>query len=815
MLGIFKNFFKDANQTAIEKLLPILSLINNQEAVLSSLSDDELEKKSLALKDSLVGGKDLQAITSEAFALVREAAKRTLKQRHFDSQILGGLVLAQGKIAEMKTGEGKTLAATLPVYLHGLTGKGAHVITVNDYLAQRDAVWMGQIYHFLGLSVSCLVHENSFIYDPDWRKASSSEEVERDETGGFKVFHNFLRPVSRKEAYLCDITYGTNHQFGFDYLRDNSVFDRKDLVQRELYFALVDEVDSILIDEARTPLIIAQPDLDAAKIYKEFASVVPRLNSEKDVEIDEKKHSVFLTDSGVEKIKQLFGRDIYEENNLVLVHHLEESLKAFFLFKRDKNYVVKDGEVVIVDEFTGRLMPGRRYSGGLHQALEAKEKVKIQEESRTIATITLQNYFRMYQVLAGMTGTALTSAEEFAKVYNLEVLPIPPNKVNQRQDLSDKVFVSEKAKFDALVKEIKERNTKGQPVLVGTISIEKNEQISALLKRQGVSHQVLNAKQHEREAEIIAQAGRRGSVTVATNMAGRGVDIILGGNPQDDKEADLVRSLGGLHVIGTERHEARRIDNQLRGRSGRQGDPGSTQFFVSLDDYLMRVFGSDKIKSLIQRLNLPEDQPVESDFVSRALDSAQQKIEGFNFDARKHILEYDDVLNKQRDAVYRKRREILISEKEQIFQAVELYLGEALEGFLNNFSSNGFDFEKARQELLLLTNLPESLFSETVEKEVLKARILKHFSDFVSGKEPEFLRIGLLQLLSALWIEHLESMEHLRETAGLRAYAQHQPLSEYKHEAYRLFKELWANFSWNLFLSFSRLINAENQSGKV
>lgn len=808
-INFLKTIFKDANQKAIEKLLPLLALVNEQENVLIELDDQGIKSKSLELKKRIQSGEPLDKVLPEAFAMVREAAKRTLNQRHFDSQVLGGMVLSQGKIAEMKTGEGKTLAATMPAYLHGLTGKGVHIVTVNDYLAQRDAVWMGQIYYFLGLQVGCLVHESSFLYDPDW-KAAKQEDVQRDELASFKVFHDFLRPVSRTEAYKADIIYGTNHQFGFDYLRDNLVYRKEDLVQRELYFAIIDEVDSILIDEARTPLIISTPDADAAKVYREFARVTPRLSPEKDVEIDEKKHSVFLTDSGIEKIKGFFGRDIYEDNNLVLVHHLEESLKACFLFKRDKNYVVKDGQVVIVDEFTGRLMHGRRYSGGLHQALEAKEGLKIQEESRTAATITLQNYFRIYQILSGMTGTALTSAEEFSKVYNLDVLPMPTNQPMVRKDHPDVVFVSEKSKFDYLVNEVKERNQKGQPILIGTVSIEKNETLSALLKRQGVNHDILNAKQHEREAEIIAQAGKKGSVTVATNMAGRGVDIILGGNPQDVKEAEEIKALGGLYVIGTERHEARRVDNQLRGRSGRQGDPGSTQFFVSLEDDLMRIFGSDKIRGLIQKLNLPEDQPIQSEFVSKALDSAQQKVEGANFDIRKYVLEYDDVLNKQRDAVYRKRKESLLANDEKVRLLVIQAIEEALDMFLRGQNRENFDKESLWQQLDSLTNLPKTLKDQFDSWDGLKQVVLEFFRVAVEQKETEFLRQGLLQILDILWMGHLEAMDHLMDTVRLRGYAQHQPISEYKHESHRMFKELLSNFSLNLFISLGRTISSPN-----
>jgi len=806
VVNFFKIFLKDANQKAIEKLSTILLSINSLESSLSGLDDEGLRRRSLDLRKTVLGGASLESVLPESFALVRESAKRTLGQRAFDSQLLGGIVLWQGKVAEMKTGEGKTLAATMPAYLHGLTGKGVHVVTVNDYLAQRDAVWMGQIFHLLGLKVSCLIHENSFIYDSDWRSAETEDES-RDEFSSFRVFHDFLKPVKRKEAYQADIIYGTNHQFGFDYLRDNLVYRSEDSVQRGLYFAIVDEVDSILIDEARTPLIISAPDVDAAKIYREFAKIAPRLNSGSDVEIDEKKHSAFLTDTGIEKLKQFFGRDIYEDNNLVLVHHLEESLKAQFLFKRDKNYVVKDGQVIIVDEFTGRLMQGRRYSGGLHQAIEAKEGLKIQEESRTAATITLQNYFRMYPILSGMTGTALSSSEEFSKVYHLDVLPIPTNKSNIRKDASDMIFVTEKAKLDSLVKQVKTRSGLGQPILIGTVSIEKNETLSALLKRNGVEHNVLNAKQHEKEAEAIAQAGKKGHVTVATNMAGRGVDIILGGNPQNEEEAEEIKKLGGLYVIGTERHESRRIDNQLRGRSGRQGDPGMTQFFVSLEDDLMRIFGSDKIRGLIQRLNLPEDQPVQNEFVSKALDSAQEKVEGANFDIRKYVLEYDDVLSRQRDAVYRRRKEFLLADQQQTMALIMNVIGEALDMFFKKYNTDSFDFENLWREIDSLTNLPASLKERSHSKEDLRNVVLEFFEQFLKTKEVESLRQGALRVLDVLWMEHLEAMDHLIDSVRLRDYAHHQPISEYKRESYQMFKDLFENFSLNLFIGFGRMIN--------
>ena len=693
--------------------------INVLEKEISALTDRQLFDESEKLR-ALAKEKNLDELLPLAFALVRESAKRTLKQRHFDVQLMGGIALHEGKIAEMATGEGKTLAATAPVYLNALAGKGVHVVTVNEYLAKRDAVWMGQIYHLLGLKVACLGHESAFIYDPAYVNADSALlDKERDIKGGFLVQQAYLRPVSRKEGYLADITYGTNHEFGFDYLRDNLVRSLNDQVQREHYYAIVDEIDSILIDEARTPLIISAPDSESSDYYKIFSRISATLKINDDYTVDEKFRSVQIIDSGIDKVEKALKIDnIYSAENIRLTHYLEESLKAQALFKRDKDYVVNNGEVIIVDQNTGRLMQGRRYSGGLHQAIEAKESVRIQQESRTYAQITIQNYFRLYEKLAGMTGTAQTSAEEFDKVYGLHVASIPTNRPMIRKDMPDLIFKTEDAKFKAMAEEAKKRISAGQPVLIGTISIEKNELISRYLNSIGVKHEILNAKNHEREGAIIAQAGRNGAVTVATNMAGRGVDIILGGNPPDSFEMDKIRGLGGLHVIGTERHDARRIDNQLRGRSGRQGDAGSTQFFLSLEDDLLRIFGGDRIKGLMESLDIPEDLPIESGMVSRAVGQAQARVEGFNFDARKHLLEYDDVLNKQRLIIYEKRRKML------------------------------------------------------------------------DGNEPT----QMLMMLDMLWMNHLESMEALRESVRLRAYGQHDPLVEYKREGQGLFRQLLADF---------------------
>ena len=782
-MSIINKIFGDANENYLKKLQPIVEKINLLEKNYESLSDEKMKEKTLELKERLNppagGGETLDEILSEAFALVREASKRTLKQRHFDCQLIGGIVLHQGKISEMKTGEGKTLAATLPMYLNALEGKGCHLVTVNDYLARRDSVWMGQIYHALGLSVGCLNHEQSFLYEPDYKKPPQGEERKissspfsvareekekmRDELGGFYIVEDFLRPCSRKEAYSADITYGTNNEFGFDYLRDNMVYEISQQVQRGFNFAIVDEVDSILIDEARTPLIISAPDVESSKWYEEFARIIPKLDSKIDYEIDEKMKAVTLTESGINKIEKILGaKNIYEEKGIKYLHHLEQALRAEALFKRDRDYVVKDGEVIIVDEFTGRLMPGRRWSGGLHQAIEAKERVQVKPESLTLASITFQNYFRMYKKLAGMTGTAATSAEEFDKVYGLEVIIVPTNKPMIRKVLSDRIYKTIDGKFKALVREIEERHKKGQPILVGTTSIEKNEYLGKLLDREGISHQILNAKHHEGEGQILAQAGKLGTVTIATNMAGRGVDIILGGNPQDSEEAKKVIELGGLHVIGTERHEARRIDNQLRGRAGRQGDPGSSQFFVSLEDDLMRIFGGDRIKSLMSVLKIPEDEAIEANLVSRVIEDAQSKIEGLNFDLRKHVLEYDDVLNKHREVIYKKRREML-------------------------------EIKDWKSQI-------ESFIKKPEEKKALE------------GKEKELkenfnpiAKLITLRNLDMLWMDHLENMEYLRDSVRLRAYGQQDPLVEYKNEGHKMFRGLLSTIESSIINTILRV----------
>lgn len=661
MLNLFK---KNPGSAQISSQFKrFVERVNALEPEISALSDEQLLASTEGFRKELAEGKTLDDIRERAFAVVREVAKRSLSQRHFDVQLVGGAVLADGAIAEMRTGEGKTLMSTLAIYLAALEGKGVHVVTVNEYLAKRDTAWMGEIYHKLGLSVSCLVHGGALQFDPAF-KASEQEQLaidaEHDLTGSFKIQEDFLKPISRRDAYACDITHGTNHEFGFDYLRDNLAVSVEAQVQRGQHFAVIDEIDSILIDEARTPLIISAPDTKSSELYKTFSKIVARLVKGEDYEVDEKLRAVSITEAGIAKVEKALGvSNLYEGQNLILTHYLQESLKAHGVFERDREYVVRDGAIVIVDQFTGRMMPGRRYSGGLHQAIEAKEGVVVQQESKTYASVSIQNYFRLYTKLSGMTGTAQTSAEEFHKVYGLEVVSIPTNKPVARDDKGDAVYKSIDAKYKAIAAEVKERSEKGQPVLIGTVSIDKNEQLSGYLSRAGVVHEVLNAKNNEKEGEVIAQAGKKGAVTVATNMAGRGVDIKLGGNPGTKELYEEVKGLGGLHVIGTERHESRRIDNQLRGRSGRQGDPGSSQFFLSMEDDLMRIFGGGRMQSLMEKLNLPDDQPIQAKMLSRAIESAQTRVEGHHFDSRKHLLEYDDVLNNQRLAIYKKRQELL------------------------------------------------------------------------------------------------------------------------------------------------------------
>ncbi len=776
-----------------------------------------MKEKTVEFKERLNRGEDLDDLLPEAFALVREAAKRTLNQRHFDVQLIGGIVLHQGRIAEMKTGEGKTLASTLALYLNALRGKGVHLVTVNDYLAKRDTVWMGQIYHALGLSVGCIAHDTAYLYDPVYKEqavqtTNGERDEERDLVGGFKVIESYLKPVSRKEAYSADITYGTNNEFGFDYLRDNMVYDLEGMAQRGFNFAIVDEVDSILIDEARVPLIISAPAEEATEKYYQFTKLIEPLKENIDYNMDEKMKSPTFTEEGQDKIVNNLGIDPWAENDIATTHQLEAALKAKTLFHRDKEYVVKDGKVIIIDEFTGRLMPGRRWSGGLHQAVEAKEGMQVRQESKTLSTITFQNYFRMYKKLAGMTGTAVTSAEEFDKVYKLEVVIVPTNKPMMRKSLPDSIYKNEEGKFTAVVREIKKLNQKGRPVLVGTRSVEKNEYLGKLLEREGIPHQILNAKNHEKEGEIIAQAGKLGAVTIATNMAGRGVDIVLGGNPSNPQEAKKVIELDGLHVIGTERHEARRTDNQLRGRAGRQGDPGSSQFFVSLEDELMRIFGGDKIKSLMGMLKIPEDQPIEAKLVSGAIESAQSKIEGFNFDAREHLLEYDDVINKHREIIYKKREELLKEKdlkekllamvKEEIKKIVEFHCGgnypkewnieEIFEQIKTIFSV------KAEIQLKLREIVSDEKFSVINKKGEILNYLVGLGENAYENKEKEIgpedmrkiERAVSLKNLDLLWVEHLSNMEHVRDSVRLRAYGGQDPLVEYKSEGHRMFKNL-------------------------
>ena len=767
-MGVFSKIFGDESSKFITRALPLVAKINALESEMGSLSDADFPKKTQEFRDRIAKGESLDDILPEAYALVREAMRRTDSIRLFDVHMIGGIALHKGNIAEMRTGEGKTFVAALPAYLNALTGEGAHIITVNDYLSRIGAVLMGQVYNFLGLSVGVINSQNvSYLYDPKHKE----EDTERDQVGEFKVVYDFLKPCTRKEAYHADITYGTNNEFGFDYLRDNLATRVGDLVQREHHFAIVDEVDSILIDEARTPLIISSQSGDSEDFYVKFSKIARQLKKDADYEVDEKLRAISLTDAGISKAEQLLGIDnIYTEKGIKYVHHLETAVKAQALFEKDKDYVVKEGEVVIVDPFTGRLQPGRRWSEGIHQAIEAKEGVKIEKETRSSGSITFQNYFRFYKKLAGMTGTAATSAEEFLKVYGLDVIVIPTNQPVVRRDHQDLIFQTEPGKFQAIAKKVKELNEQGVPVLIGTISIEKNELLSAHLRQEGVQHVILNAKNHEKEGEIIAQAGRRGAVTIATNMAGRGIDIKLGGNPHTKDEYEFVKSAGGLFVLGTERHEARRIDNQLRGRSGRQGDPGATQFYVSLEDDLMRIFGAERIKNMMGKFGLPEDQPIESRFITKTLESAQAKIEGFHFDARKHTLEYDDVMNHQRKIVYGRRQTMLRADR------------AGIDELLNNIASEREGFNKIIEDKR--AKLGEEIFFETAR------RIALYSND-------------------NLWMEHLEAMDYLRSSVNLRAYGQREPIVEYKKEGLQMFKEMEEVLKEQVF-SLVSSINTEN-----
>jgi len=797
--SLLKKIVGTKNERELKRIQPVVEAVNALESGMQGLSDDELRQTTPRLKERLANGEELDQVLPEAFAAVREVGRRTVNMRHFDVQLIGGVVLHEGKIAEMATGEGKTLVATLPVYLNALAGEGVHVVTVNDYLARRDAEWMGPIYKSLGLSVGVIVHG--------------------------------LDDAERKKEYDCDITYGTNNEFGFDYLRDNMKYSPEELAQREFNYAIVDEVDSILVDEARTPLIISGPAEESTDKYYRINKLIYQLRKEKDFMIDEKAKSAYLTEEGVARLEKLLKvENLYDPKYVDFLHHINQALKAHEFFQRDVDYIVKDGKVIIVDEFTGRLMPGRRFSDGLHQALEAKENVKIERENQTLATVTFQNYFRMYKKLAGMTGTADTEAMEFKKTYNLDVIVIPTNKPLIRTNYPDVIYRTEREKFKAAANEIEDLHKRGQPVLVGTLSIEKSERLAEMLKRRGVAHHILNAKQHEREAEIVAQAGRLKAVTISTNMAGRGTDILLGGNPKFlalsiskgeegteqhvkaveearmicEKEKEEVIRLGGLHILGTERHESRRIDNQLRGRSGRQGDPGSSRFYVSLEDEIMRIFGSDKISPLLGKLGMTEDMPIEHPLISKAIENAQTRVEGHNFEIRKYLLEYDNVMNKQRETVYGMRKEMMDNGdmKERIVEMVE----ELCEEFVNECAP-----EKVYPEEWDIASLKNRIFEtfflhfdlDHVDiKSMTKAGLLDAVKTRVASaydeKEKEFGEPTLRSIeqyialgsLDAHWKEHLLSLDHLREGIGLRGYGQKDPLREYQRESFELFLDM-------------------------
>lgn len=761
-MEFLKKLFGDEDSRSLKKIQPLVDAINELEPKMQELSEkSDFVAYSESLKDRINEGEELIDILPEAFALVREAFVRTMNVRLYDVQLIGGIIIHQGKIAEMRTGEGKTFTAVLPAYLNALSGKGVHVVSPNDYLAKRDAGWVGEVYNYLGITVASINDENkSFIYNEDAPNLAQGSDLdeERDEEGSFKVFDAYLMPCSRKEAYMADVTYGTNNQFGFDYLRDNTQGFADGLVQRTdtpHHFAIVDEIDSILIDEARVPLILSQKSNESRELYATFAKVARQLQEGEHFETDEKLRAISLTDAGIEKAEKLLGIDnIYTEEAIQYVHHLETAVRAQALYLKDRDYLIKDGKVVIVDPFTGRVQDGRRWSDGLHQAVEAKENVQILDETKTIASITYQNYFKFYTKLAGMTGTAKTSSEEFYKVYGLDVVTIPTNKPIQRIDNIDLIFQNKQGKFKAIARKVKEVHETGQPILIGTVSVENNELLSAYLTEQGVPHQVLNAKNHEKEGEIVAQAGRKGAVTIATNMAGRGVDIKLGGNPCTPEEEEEIKKLGGLFVLATERHDARRIDNQLRGRSGRQGEPGETQFYVSLEDPLMTIFGSERAQKMIGALGVAEDEAIQNKFISNALESAQEKIEGFNFDARKNVLSYDDVLSTQRNSIYGKRRAILLNNEHEV----------------------------------------QNLFNQVVE-------VNEEYKDAIYTKRKEianeeifddlFRRLAL-HVIDRLWMQHLQVMDYTRQSVNLRAYGQREPIVEYKKEGLRLFRQLEA-----------------------
>jgi preprotein translocase subunit SecA len=829
-MGFWDKIFGDPNVKIIKKIQPIVDEINALEEEFKKKSNEELKEVTIKLKkhlgtlDGPVEGRSyeeeqalLNEILPEAFANVKEASSRVLGLRHYDVQLIGGIVLHRGEIAEMKTGEGKTLVATLPLYLNALLSKGAHLVTVNDYLSRVGAGWMAPVYDFLGLSVGVIVHNSALIYD---------SEVNNEEE-----FDPRLKPfrlIDRREAYACDITYGTNNEFGFDYLRDNMVADLSQMAHRDFYYSIVDEVDSILIDEARTPLIISAPAEESSDRYARFAQLVRQLKENEDYNVDEKMRTATLSEAGIAKMEKLLGVDnIYVEGGVKDVHNIEQALKAHVIFDKDKDYVVKDGEIVIVDEFTGRLMPGRRYSEGLHQAIEAKEGVAVQRESQTLASITFQNYFRMYSKLSGMTGTALTEAEEFYKIYKLETVAIPTNKDNIRKDYGDLIYKSKEGKFKALIRDVKERNTKGQPVLIGTVSIEDNEILGDMMQKEGLNPNILNAKNHFREAEMIAQAGKPGAITVATNMAGRGVDIVLGGNPPEEEDQEKVKELGGLHVIGTERHESRRIDNQLRGRAARQGDPGSSQFYISAEDDLMRRFGGERLKKIMAMLKLPEDMPIQNKTVSNSIESAQRRVEGNNFDMRKHVVEYDDVINNHREAIYKRRRDVLETYKKQKdgIKANNRFLSDIVLDMVENEIVRVVNFHTSSENVsewnlqeiyeVIKTIFPlkdedKKKILSTVSKDEDKSQFRENLVNYLislAQKKYQEMREGfedlevnfieiekgvLIRSIDNLWVEHLETIDYLRRGIGLRGYGQRDPLVEYKKEAYIMYHELIA-----------------------
>ncbi|TMF61996.1 MAG: preprotein translocase subunit SecA [Chloroflexi bacterium] len=798
-MSVLTKVLGDPNAREVKRHLEWVADANELEPLMEKLTADELKAKTAELRQRLAQGEGLDDVLVEAFAVVREAARRSIGLRPFDVQLVGGIVLHQGKIAEMKTGEGKTLVAVLPLYLNALEGKGAHLITVNDYLARRDAGWNAPIYQALGMSVAVIGHEMSLLYDPDYL-----DETHPDP----RLQH--LRPITRGEAYQADITYGTNSEFGFDYLRDNMAVDLTQCVQRGLNFAIVDEVDSILIDEARTPLIISGQAQESTEKYYQYARLIPRLSLE-DYTVDEKTKSASLTEDGIAKVERWTGiKNVYELEHVDEAHQINQALKAYTLFKRDRDYLVKDGEVIIVDEFTGRQQPGRRWADGLHQAVEAKEGVKVQQETQTLATITYQNYFRLYTKLAGMTGTAVTEAEEFDKIYKLQVVVVPTHKPMIRADNADLIYKTEDAKFKAVADEIQETAGTGRPVLVGTVSVEKSERLARLLEKRGVPHEVLNAKQHEREALIVAKAGQAGAVTIATNMAGRGTDIVLG---------EGVAKAGGLHIVGTERHESRRIDNQLRGRSGRQGDPGSSRFFLALDDDLMRIFGGERIKNMMNMLRVGDDEPIESRLVSKQIESAQTKVEGHNFDARRYLVEYDDVMNKQREIIYGERRKVLegVALRDLVLSWVRKVIEDAVSERCESRHPDNWDIEGLVGQLGTVFPLPpfgeipSDEFGET--KEAVIDRLMQYAETAYQAKEAELTepmmrqveQFVVLKTIDSRWISYLTMMEHFKEGIGLRAFGQKDPLVEYKNEAFQAFQELLNDIQFEIASNMYRV----------